>query len=119
LTIDYISGAGNSSRGLDVLEARGVKMAFPSEYPRIPVSSVKSMIGEAVASGGMRMVANVLSMEYGFVPPTINYSNSDPECNLPYVVNQKKDREIRALLHLGISPEDCFSSVFMGVEWNP
>jgi hypothetical protein len=35
------------------------------------------------------------------------------------VVNQKRDREIRAVLHLGISPEDCFSSIFMGVEWNP
>src|SRR4030043_1607859 len=69
--IDYISGAGNSSRGLDALEARGVKKAFPSHYSQIPVSSVKSMIGEAVASGGMRMVANVLSMEPGIVPPTI------------------------------------------------
>lgn len=118
-TIDYISGAGNSSRGLDALEARGVKKAFPSDYSQIPVSSVKSMIGEAVASGGMRMVANVLSMAYGFVPPTINYFKSDPECNLPYVVNQKMDREIRTVLHLGISPEDCFSSIFMGVEWNP
>jgi len=117
--IDYISGAGNSSRGLDALEARGVKKAFPSQYSQIPVSSVKSMIGEAVASGGMRMVANVLSMEYGFVPPTINYFKSDPECSLPYVVNRKMDREIRAVLHLGISPEDCFSSIFMGMEWNP
>ena len=119
LAVDYISGAGNSSRGLDALEAMGVKKAFPSQYSEIPVSSVKSMIGEAVASGGMRMVANVLSMEYGFVPPTINYFNADPECNLPYVVNQRMDREIRALLHLGISPEDSFSSIFMGVEWNP
>jgi 3-oxoacyl-[acyl-carrier-protein] synthase II len=117
--IDYISGAGNSSKGLDALEARGVKKAFPFHYSQIPVSSVKSMIGEAVASGGMRMVANVLSMEYGMVPPTIHFSNPDPECDLPYVVNQKMDREIRTVLHLGISPEDCFSSIFLGVEWNP
>jgi len=117
--IDYISGAGNSSKGLDALEARGVKKAFPSQYSQIPVSSVKSMTGEAVASGGMRMVANVLSMEHGMVPPTIHFSCPDPECDLPYVVNQKMDREIRAVLHLGISPEDCFSSIFMGVEWTP
>ena len=117
--IDYISGAGNSSKGLDALEARGVKKAFPSRYAQIPVSSVKSMIGEAVASGGMRMVANVLSMEHGMVPPTIHFSDPDPECDLPYVVNQKMDRDIRTVLHLGISPEDCFSSIFVGVEWNP
>jgi 3-oxoacyl-[acyl-carrier-protein] synthase II len=118
-TIDYISGAGNSSKGLDALEARGIKKALGSRYSQIPVSSVKSMIGEAVASGGMRMVANVLSMEHGMVPPTIHFSSPDPECDLPYIVNQKMDREVRALLHLGISPEDCFSSIFMGVEWNP
>jgi 3-oxoacyl-[acyl-carrier-protein] synthase II len=117
--IDYISGAGNSSKGLDALEARGVKKAFPSHYSQIPVSSIKSMIGEAVASGGMRMVANVLSVEHGMIPPTIHLSSPDPECDLPYVVNQKMDREIRAVLHLGISPEDCFSSILMGVEWNP
>lgn len=117
--IDYISGAGNSSKGLDVLEARGVRRAFPSHHFQIPVSSIKSMIGEAVASGGMRMVANVLSMEHGLVPPTINFSDPDPECDLPYVVNQKIDRKIQAVLHLGISPEDCFSSIFVGVEWSP
>ena len=117
--IDYVSGAGNSSKKLDALEARGVKKAFPSRYSQIPVSSVKSMIGEAVASGGMRMVANVLSMEHGMIPPTIHFSNQDPECDLSYVVNQKMDREVRALLHLGISPEDSFSSIFMGAEWIP
>jgi len=118
-TIDYISGAGNSSRGLDALEARGVRKAFPSQYSQIPVSSVKSMIGEAVASGGMRMVANVLSMAYGFIPPTVNYFKSDPECDLRYVVHQRLEDELGTVLHLGISPEDCFSSIFMGAEWNP
>jgi len=119
MPIDYISGAGNSSKGLDALEARGVKTVFPSQYSKIPVSSVKSMLGEAVASGGIRMVASVLSMEHGVIPPTIHYSNPDPKCDLSYVVNQKMDRELRAVLHLGISPEDSFSSVLMGVEWSP
>ncbi len=117
--IDYIDGAGNSSKQLDALEARGVKKTIPSEYSQIPVSSIKSMTGEAIASGGMRMVANVLSMEHGFVPPTIHFSNPDPECDLHYVVNRRVDQQIRNILHLGISPEDCFSSIFMGVEWNP
>ncbi len=115
VSIDYLSAAGNSSKVLDALEAKGVKRAFPVQYAEIRVSSIKSMTGEAIASGGVRMVANILSMENGFVPPTINYLNPDPSCDLHYVVNQSLDREIKTVLHLGISPENCFSSIIMGV----
>jgi 3-oxoacyl-[acyl-carrier-protein] synthase II len=118
ISIDYLSGTGNSSKVLDTLEAKGIKKTFPTRYFQIPVSSIKSMMGEAIASGGTRMVANVLSMENGFIPPTINYLNPDPDCDLHYVVNQRLDREIRTVLHLGISPENCFSSILVGVEWN-
>jgi 3-oxoacyl-[acyl-carrier-protein] synthase II len=118
IPIDYLSGAGNSSKETDVLEAKGIKKTFPTQYLQIPVSSIKSMVGEAIASGGMRMVANVLSLERGFISPTINYQNPDPNCDLPYVVNRKLDREIGTILHLGISPESCFSSILVGVEWS-
>jgi len=118
MEVDYISGAGNSSKILDALEAQGIKGTFPSQYSRIPVSSIKSMTGEAIASGGMRMVANVLSMEYSFIPPTINYLFPDPSCDLRYVANQKLEREVRTVLHMGISPGECYSSIFMGREWN-
>jgi 3-oxoacyl-(acyl-carrier-protein) synthase len=118
ISIDYIGGAGNSSKILDALEAQGIKRAFPSPYPQIPASSVKSMLGEAIAFGGMRMVANVLSMEYGFIPPTINYLVPDPACNLHYITHQRLDREVRTILHLGISPGECYSSILMGREWN-
>jgi 3-oxoacyl-[acyl-carrier-protein] synthase II len=117
-SIDYLSGAGNSSEVLDALEAKGVKKTFPTQLLQIPVSSIKSMTGEAIASGGLRMVANVLAMENGFVPPTINYLHSDSGCDLPYVVNQRLDRELRTVFHLGISPENCFSSILVGVEWS-
>jgi 3-oxoacyl-[acyl-carrier-protein] synthase II len=117
-SIDYLSGAGNSSEGVDALEAKGVKKISMPQLHRVPVSSIKSMTGEAIASGGMRMVANVLSMENGFIPPTIHYLSPDPACDLDYVVNQKLDREIKTVLHLGISPENCFSSLLIGVEWN-
>jgi len=116
--IDYLSGAGNSSKVLDALEAKGVKRSFSARYLEIPVSSTKSMTGEAIASGGVRMVANILSMENGFVPPTINYLNPDPSCDLYYVINHRLDRRVKTVLHLGISPENCFSSILIGVEWN-
>jgi 3-oxoacyl-[acyl-carrier-protein] synthase II len=117
-SIDYLSGAGNSSEVLDALEAKGVKKTFPIQCLQIPVSSVKSMVGEAIASGGMRMVANVLAMENDFISPTINYLNPDPICDLRYVVNQRLNREVQTILHLGISPENCFSSILVGVEWS-
>jgi 3-oxoacyl-(acyl-carrier-protein) synthase len=117
-SVHYISGAGNSSKVLDALETKGIKKTFPVESLRAPISSIKSMTGEAIASGGTRMVANVLAMENGFIPPTINYHNPDPDCDLHYVVNQRLDREIQNILHLGISPENCFSSILVGVAWN-
>jgi 3-oxoacyl-(acyl-carrier-protein) synthase len=116
--VDYLSGAGNSSEVLDALETKAVKETFPTQYPQIPVSSIKSMTGEAIASGGMRMVADVLSLENGFIPPTINYLNPDPTCDLRYVTNQRSDQEIETILHVGISPENCFSSILIGAEWN-
>jgi 3-oxoacyl-[acyl-carrier-protein] synthase II len=118
LTIDCISGAGNSSRLLDSLEAGGVKSALPDQYAHIPISSIKSMIGEAIASGGIRMVANVLSIENQFIPPTLSYLIPDPNCDLSYVVNQPVEREIKTLLHLGLSPESCFSTLLIGVPWS-
>ncbi len=119
IPIDYLSGAGNSSKELDRIEARGVKMAFPSLASQIPVSSVKSMVGEAIAMGGLRMVADILSMTEGFIPPTLHYLYSDPECDLSYVLHQRLERRIGNLLHLAISPKECYSSIWMGVEWSP
>jgi len=116
--IDYLNGTGNSSKGLDPLEAKGVEKGFPTQHSQIPVSSIKSMVGEAIALGGIRMVSNVISMEYGFIPPTLNYLYPDPFCNLSYITHHRLDREIRTVLHLGISPEECFSSILMGVQWN-
>jgi 3-oxoacyl-[acyl-carrier-protein] synthase II len=122
LGVDCISGAGNSSKLLDRLEAMGVKEAFPDRYARIPISSIKSMTGEAIASGGIRMVADVLSLENHFVPPTLNYLYPDPDCDLPYVLRQRMEKEIRSLLHLGISPEGCFASILiigpLGGPWS-
>ncbi|MCX8117379.1 MAG: beta-ketoacyl-[acyl-carrier-protein] synthase family protein [Desulfobacterota bacterium] len=119
INVDYISGAGNSSKVLDAMEARGIKLAFPDGYGHIPVTSVKSMLGEAIASGGVRMVAEVLSMEHGFIPPTIHYRFPDPDCDLRYVTRPELGRQIRRLLHLGISPGDCYAAILLGRSWNP
>jgi len=118
VSVDYLSGAGNSSKVLDALESKGIKEVFPNWSLQIPVSSIKSMTGEGIASGGLRMAASLLSMENGFIPPTINYLNPDPTCDLHYVINEKLDRKLETVLHLGISPGNCFSAILAGVEWS-
>jgi 3-oxoacyl-[acyl-carrier-protein] synthase II len=112
--IDYISGAGNSSKRVDEMEARAIKGAFPSDYHALPISSIKSMVGESIASGGMRMAANAIILEEGFIPPTTHYQTPDPRCDLHYVVNRPVEREVKTILHNGISPDGTYASILLG-----
>ncbi|MDR1445849.1 MAG: beta-ketoacyl-[acyl-carrier-protein] synthase II, partial [Treponema sp.] len=65
----------------------------------LKVSSIKGMIGHCVAgAGGLEAVACILAMNEGFFPPTINYENPDPECDLDYVPNKAVDGTINAAL---------------------
>jgi 3-oxoacyl-[acyl-carrier-protein] synthase II len=112
--IDYISGAGNSSKRVDEMEARAIKGGFPSDYRTLPVSSIKSMVGESIASGGMRMAANAIILEEGFIPPTIHYETPDPRCNLDYVVNKPVERHVKTILHNGFSPDGTYASILLG-----
>jgi 3-oxoacyl-[acyl-carrier-protein] synthase II len=96
------------------MEARAIKGVFPSDYGSFPISSIKSMIGESIASGGMRMAANAIILEEGFVPPTIHYKIPDPGCDLNYVVNEPVERDVKTILHNAISPDGAFASVVLG-----
>lgn len=113
-TIDYISGAGNSSRQVDEMEARAIKGSFPSDANRLPVSSIKSMTGECLCSGGMRMAANAIILREGFIPPTIHYQAPDPGCDLHYVVNRPVKKKVRTVLHNGISSGGTYASILLG-----
>jgi 3-oxoacyl-(acyl-carrier-protein) synthase len=112
--VDYISGVGNSSKKVDEIEAKAIKGAFPSDYGALPISSIKSMVGESIASGGMRMAANATIVEEGFIPPTIHYKTPDPRCDLSYVVNSSVDSEVKTILHNALSPDGTFASILMG-----
>lgn len=99
--IDYICAHGNSICVEDRAEAAGHRAAFGHYAYRIPISSIKSMIGQAFAASGlMQATAAALAVDTGFVPPTINYQTPDPECGLDYVPNRSRTVRIRhALLH--------------------
>ena len=112
-TIDFIDGAGNASPHLDRIEAEGLRLALSNRYLDIPISSIKSMIGEGIASGGVRIAADLLIMEHGIIPPTINYEYPDPLCSLR-IVSEGLKTPVRTLLHTGISLDGTYMAILMG-----
>ena len=111
--IDFIDGAGNSSPRLDSVEAEGLRLAIPHHVRDIPISSLKSMVGEGIASGGVRMAADLLIMERGMIPPTINYEYPDPHSSLR-VVREGLKAPIKTILHTGISLDGTYVAILLG-----
>jgi 3-oxoacyl-[acyl-carrier-protein] synthase II len=97
--IDYINLHGTSTELNDRIETRAVKKAFGEVARRIPMSATKSMIGHPQgASGAAGLTATLGGMTQGFLPPTINLDEPDPECDLDYVPNKARPAEIRYAL---------------------
>jgi len=103
--IDYISSCANSTRGLDMMETNVIKEVFGKHALDIPVSSIKSMAGESFsASGSMSLAAAIGAIEKGLIPPTVNYYEKDPECDLDYVPNKAREKTINNVLITSVDP---------------
>jgi 3-oxoacyl-[acyl-carrier-protein] synthase II len=97
--LDYISAHGNGLRDYDTAETNAIKAVFGQHAYNMPVSSIKSMIGQPfAAAGALQIVASCLTLQYGVIPPTINYDTPDPSCDLDYVPNQARRSRVRTLL---------------------
>jgi 3-oxoacyl-[acyl-carrier-protein] synthase II len=102
-TVDYISGAANSTPDLDRAEALAIKKVFGERTTEISVSSLKSLLGEFDGSGGIRACAMALSLYHEMIPPTIGTQHLDPQCDVNVVIGQSKKHEIRSALLNGCS----------------
>lgn len=103
--IDYISSAANSVIQQDILETKAIKEVFNASVKKIPVSAIKSMVGESVSSGGMlQIAASIGSLEKDFIPPTINYKEKDAECDLDYVPNESRQKKVNRILINSFGP---------------
>ena len=97
--VDYINAHGTSTHFNDLYETMAIKRVFGEHAKKLMVSSTKSMTGHLLgAAGGVEAVYTLMAMDKGVVPPTINYQNPDPDCDLDYVPNTARDAKVSCAL---------------------
>ncbi len=113
--IDYISSTANSTLDCDVMETRAINRVFGPKAKKLPVSSIKSMIGDTFsASGAMNIAASIGAIKEGFIPPTINYEVKDDRCDLDYVPNKSRSIKVNKVLIDSFTPTGVNSSLVIG-----
>ena len=97
------------------METQVIKDIFGENAYNIPVSSIKSMLGESFsASGALSLVAAVGVLENGLIPPTANYHEKDPECDLDYVPNKAREKLINRVLVTAADPYGQNTAIVLG-----
>lgn len=97
--VDYVNAHGTGTRLNDATETSVIKKVFGERARKLPVSSTKSMHGHAMgATGALEMVATVLALKQGVVPPTANFTAPDPECDLDVVPNEARSVPVRVAI---------------------
>jgi 3-oxoacyl-[acyl-carrier-protein] synthase II len=97
--IDYINAHGTSTAVNDSIETLAIKRTFGETAYSVPISSTKSMMGHLIAAAGtVEAIVCLLTIRDGVLPPTINLENSDPECDLDYIPNQARSKNVDVAL---------------------
>lgn len=97
--VDYVNAHGTSTKVGDIAETNAMKKLFGPHAHELAISSTKSMTGHLLAAAGaIELIAAVLALQSGIVPPTINLDSPDPECDLDYVPHKARKREVNVAL---------------------
>jgi 3-oxoacyl-[acyl-carrier-protein] synthase II len=113
--IDYICANANSTQAADKIETEAIKEIFGDQAYKVPISSIKSMTGECYSASGIFAVgASLGAINEGFVPPTVNYKISDPDCDLDYVPNKSQKKDVNKVLIITFGPNGSNSCVIIG-----
>ena len=97
--VDYINAHGTSTKLNDYIETLAIKEVFKEKAYKVPISSTKSMTGHLLgAAGAIEAIFSVLSIRDQVCPPTINYENPDPECDLDYVPNKARSHTVNVAM---------------------
>jgi 3-oxoacyl-[acyl-carrier-protein] synthase II len=100
--IDYVNAHGTSTQLNDAGETKALKIALGDYAYKVPISSTKSMIGHLLgAAGAVEAIATLLTINRGMIHPTINYENPDPVCDLDYVPNEARRKDVRIAISNG------------------
>lgn len=95
--VDYVNAHGTGTQQNDVTETAAIRMIFGDHADKLAVSATKSMHGHALgAAGALELVATVKAMQEGVLPPTANYVEPDPDCDLDVIPNEARDATVRA-----------------------
>jgi len=116
--IDHINAHGTGTKPNDVTETQAIKAVFGEYTRRIPITSIKSSLGHMMgAAGSVEAIASILSIRDGILPPTTNFAEPDPDCDLDYVTNTKRDMKIRTVLSNSAGIGGCnAAAIFRKVE---
>jgi len=102
--VDYISAHGTGTIQNDKVESSAIKDVFGSFCKKIPVSSIKSMLGHCMgAASAIEAISCCLAIREGIIPPTINYKEPDPECDIDCVPNKARKKEVKIALNNGFA----------------
>jgi len=97
--VDYINAHGTGTPLNDKVETLSIKKVFGQKAYSIPVSSIKPMVGHCLGSAGaIEAIASVLSIVEQFIPPTLSHQEGDEDCDLDYVPQRSRQKEVRVVL---------------------
>jgi 3-oxoacyl-[acyl-carrier-protein] synthase II len=108
--VQYVNAHGTSTPLGDESETRALKQVFGPRAYKLAISSTKSMLGHLLgASGGVELIATVLTIRHSVIPPTINYETPDPACDLDYVPNVARETRVRRAISnsFGFGGHNC------------